>query len=178
MQVQPIDYFALWGPLDFGGTPCIQVAQNGRAPESLYSAESLHHCKPDHKSCSSWGMITDNRKWQSKGDSQALRMRKTTRHSQRSLLWRANEDRMRGENAFSSAFVRYLGGELLLPYFLRYMCPHPILVSDNFMVTLKGFHVALSAALTDIVQRWVIDEAADLSSRMPLEPHEDSLLRV
>jgi hypothetical protein len=46
------------------------------------------------------------------------------------------------------------------------------------MANLKEFHVALSAALTNIVQRWVIDEEADLPSRMPLEPHEEDILRV
>ncbi|KAL3480805.1 hypothetical protein BJX99DRAFT_272540 [Aspergillus californicus] len=87
------------------------------------------------------------------------------------------EDRIRSGNAFSSAFLRYLGGEHLLPYFLRSMCPHPVLVPDTFMANLKEFHVALTAALTNIVQRWVIDEEADLPSRMPLEPHELDLLR-
>ncbi|KAL4878144.1 hypothetical protein BJY04DRAFT_221499 [Aspergillus karnatakaensis] len=89
----------------------------------------------------------------------------------------SHEDRVRSSNAFSSAFLRYLGGEHLLPYFLRYMCPHPVLVPNTFMANLKEFHVALSAALTNIVQRWVIDEEADLPSRMPLEPHEEDILR-
>ncbi|CBF75932.1 uncharacterized protein ANIA_03539 [Aspergillus nidulans FGSC A4] len=87
------------------------------------------------------------------------------------------EDRVRSGNAFSSTFLRYLGGEHLLPYFLRFMCPHPVLVPDTFMANLKEFHVALTAALTNIVQRWVIDEEADLPSRMPLEPHEEDILR-
>jgi hypothetical protein len=90
----------------------------------------------------------------------------------------SHEDRVRSSNAFSSAFLRYLGGEHLLPYFLRYMCPHPVLVPNTFMANLKEFHVALSASLTNIVQRWVIDEEADLPSRMPLEPHEEEILRV
>ncbi|EAW23663.1 uncharacterized protein NFIA_032270 [Aspergillus fischeri NRRL 181] len=87
------------------------------------------------------------------------------------------EDRKRSEIAFSSAFVRYLGGEHVLPYFLKSMCPHPVLVPNTFMASLKEFHVALSAALTNIVQRWVVDEKADLPSRMPLERQEEDLLK-
>lgn len=89
------------------------------------------------------------------------------------------EDRKRSEDAFRSAYLRYLaGGEQVLPYFLKTMCPHPVLVSNTFMTSLKEFHVALSAALTNIVQRWVVDKEADLPSRMPLERHEENILRV
>jgi hypothetical protein len=88
------------------------------------------------------------------------------------------EDRKRSEDAFYSALVRYLGGEHVLPYSLKSMCPHPVLVPDIFMASLKEFHVALSAALTNIVQRWVVDDEADLPSRMPLERHEEDLIRV
>lgn len=63
------------------------------------------------------------------------------------------EDRKHSEDAFSSAFARCLGGEDMLPYFLKFMCPHPILIPNSFMASLKEFHVALSAALTNIVQR-------------------------
>ncbi|CRG82758.1 hypothetical protein PISL3812_00104 [Talaromyces islandicus] len=87
------------------------------------------------------------------------------------------DDRKRSEDAFRSAFVRYLGGEHVLPYFLKSQCPHPVLVSNGFMASLKEFHVALSAALTNIVQRWVVDEEADFPSRMPLERHEEDILR-
>lgn len=88
------------------------------------------------------------------------------------------EDRKRSDDAFSSAFVRSLGGEDMLPYFSKFTCPHPILIPDSFMASLKEFHVALSAALTNIVQRWVVDEEADLLSRMPLERREEDILRV
>ncbi|KAL4919460.1 hypothetical protein BDW62DRAFT_216911 [Aspergillus aurantiobrunneus] len=87
------------------------------------------------------------------------------------------EDRKRSEDDFRSAFLRYLGGQHLLPYFLKSMCPHPILVPNSFMASLKEFHVALSAAFTNIVQRWVVDEEADLPSRMPLERQEEDILR-
>ncbi|GFF23885.1 hypothetical protein IFM61606_08972 [Aspergillus udagawae] len=87
------------------------------------------------------------------------------------------EDRKRSEDVFCSALVRYLGGEHVLPYSLKYMCPHPVVVSNRFMASLKEFHAALSAALTNIVQRWVVDEKAALPSRMPLERHEEDLLR-
>jgi hypothetical protein len=88
------------------------------------------------------------------------------------------EDRMHSEDAFCSAFVRYLGGEHIRPYFLQSMCPHPVLVPNRFMASLKEFHVALSAALTNIVERWVVDEEADFPSRMPLGTQEEDILRV
>lgn len=90
------------------------------------------------------------------------------------------EDRKRSEEAFNSAFLSYLGGERMLPktYYLRSMCPHPILLSNKFLASLKEFHVALSAALTNIVERWVVDKEADFPSRMPLGKQEEDLLRV
>ncbi|KAK1145154.1 hypothetical protein N8T08_004587 [Aspergillus melleus] len=51
------------------------------------------------------------------------------------------------------------------------------MVPTGFMASLKEFHVALSAALTNIVQRWVIDKEADLPLRMPLERQEEDILR-
>ncbi|KAA8645217.1 uncharacterized protein ATNIH1004_006636 [Aspergillus tanneri] len=50
-------------------------------------------------------------------------------------------------------------------------------MDSHFLASLKEFHVALSAALTNIVQRWVVDEEADLPSRMPLKRHEEDILR-
>ncbi|KAK1149717.1 hypothetical protein N8T08_005271 [Aspergillus melleus] len=56
------------------------------------------------------------------------------------------------------------------------MNPHPVLVPNRFISSLKEFHVALSIALTDIVQRWFAD-GTDLPSRMPLERNEENFLR-
>ncbi|KAI9040406.1 uncharacterized protein KD926_008363 [Aspergillus affinis] len=51
-----------------------------------------------------------------------------------------------------------------------------VLVPNRFISSLKEFHVALATALTNIVQRWVVDES-DLPSRMPLERNEEDILR-
>ncbi|PLB46459.1 hypothetical protein P170DRAFT_477341 [Aspergillus steynii IBT 23096] len=87
------------------------------------------------------------------------------------------EDRKRSQDAYHAALVHYIKGEFILSYPLNYQCPHPVLVPNSFIASLKEFHVALSTALTNIVQRWVVDEDADLPSRMPLERHEEEILR-
>lgn len=88
------------------------------------------------------------------------------------------EDRNRSQDAYCSALINYLGGQHVLPYTRRYVCAHPVLVPNQFLASLKEFHVALSTALTNIVERWVVDEEADFPSRMPLEKHEEDIIRV
>ncbi|KAJ9489477.1 hypothetical protein VN97_g3799 [Penicillium thymicola] len=55
--------------------------------------------------------------------------------------------------------------------------PHPLLLSHQQLLQLKQFNVALSIAITNIVERWWTDEEAGFPLRMPLDPHEDSLLQ-
>lgn len=95
-----------------------------------------------------------------------------------SALDASYEDRKRAEEAYYPVIFQYTGGPAHLPYELRYMTPHPLLISDRFLADLRLFHEALAIALTNIVQRWFTDKEAAFPTRMPLEPHEEDLLLV
>ncbi|ATZ47697.1 hypothetical protein BCIN_03g00090 [Botrytis cinerea B05.10] len=56
-------------------------------------------------------------------------------------------------------------------------CPRPILITKKHQKQLEELHEALTLAITDIVERWWIDQDAHFSDRMPLEPQEEQLLR-
>ncbi|KAF7893594.1 uncharacterized protein EAF02_001132 [Botrytis sinoallii] len=56
-------------------------------------------------------------------------------------------------------------------------CPRPILITKKHQKQLEDLHGALTLAITDIVERWWIDQDAHFSNRMPLEPREEQLLR-
>lgn len=88
------------------------------------------------------------------------------------------EDRKYAEEIYHSIVFQYTSGLAHLPYKLRYMSPHPIMVSDHFVGDLKKFHHALVLALNHIVQHWFSDNEAAFSTRMPLELHEEQLLQV
>jgi hypothetical protein len=60
----------------------------------------------------------------------------------------------------------------------RATCPRPILVDRRHLQRVDYIHVALKAAIIDIVQRWWTDEAARLPQRMPLKPDEEAHLKV
>lgn len=55
------------------------------------------------------------------------------------------------------------------PVRLKSRCPHPVLVSNKFIASLKEFDIALSVALTNIVQSWVVDDEADFIADAPRE---------
>lgn len=88
------------------------------------------------------------------------------------------EDRRHAEEVYYPVIFQYTGGPAHLPYELRYMTAHPLLISDRFLVDLRLFHEALAIALSNIVQRWFTDKEAAFPTRMPLEPHEEDLLKV
>jgi hypothetical protein len=90
----------------------------------------------------------------------------------------SREDRAHANEVYRSVIFQYTGGTDTLPYPWRSMCPHPILVSDQFIMDLQQFHDALASALNNIVQRWFTDKEAAFPARMPLEPHEEELLQV
>ncbi|KAM0233800.1 hypothetical protein ACHAP5_010278 [Fusarium lateritium] len=56
-------------------------------------------------------------------------------------------------------------------------CPRPILVGRHHQQQLQHLHDALTAAITNIVQRWWSDGNARFPQRMPLEPEEEELLQ-
>lgn len=82
------------------------------------------------------------------------------------------------EETYYSTLLQAVRGEHEPPVSLSAFCAHSILLPERFLTDLKCFHEAFAAALTNIVQRWFADSAADFPSRMPLEPHEQQLLEV
>ncbi|KAJ4069925.1 hypothetical protein NW756_002251 [Fusarium oxysporum] len=56
-------------------------------------------------------------------------------------------------------------------------CPRPVLVGQYHQQQLKDLHEALTAAITDVVQRWWSDKDAGFPERMPLEDKEEELLQ-
>ncbi|KAM0286892.1 hypothetical protein ACHAO9_008017 [Fusarium lateritium] len=57
-------------------------------------------------------------------------------------------------------------------------CPRPVLVGRHHQQQLQDLHDALTAAITNIVQRWWSDTNARFPQRMPLEPEEEELLQI
>lgn len=58
--------------------------------------------------------------------------------------------------------------------------PYPILFPDRLIIILENFQEALNLAVLNIVDRWFESDDSEkaLFRRMPLQPHEDALLRV
>lgn len=57
------------------------------------------------------------------------------------------------------------------------MSPFNICITQPFARTLESIHRLLDRALVDIVERWFTDIEADFPSRMPLESHEEDVIR-
>lgn len=58
------------------------------------------------------------------------------------------------------------------------MSPFNICITQQFADTLESVHRLLDRALVDVVERWFTDIEADFPSRMPLETHEEEVLRL
>ena len=58
--------------------------------------------------------------------------------------------------------------------------PYPLLVPDHFIENTKELQEALAIAVTSIVERWAEpgEGGESLCQRMPMQHHEDALLRV
>lgn len=70
----------------------------------------------------------------------------------------------------------YIGSGL--PYKLNERhSPFNLCVTPSFVAHVKTVHKLLDRALVDVVERWFRDTEADFPGRMPLEPHEEALLR-
>jgi hypothetical protein len=57
------------------------------------------------------------------------------------------------------------------------LAPFNICLSRSFAAYVRDVHVLLDRALVDIVGRWFSDEQANFPARMPLERHEEGLIR-
>ncbi|KAK8914916.1 hypothetical protein H634G_09840 [Metarhizium anisopliae BRIP 53293] len=56
-------------------------------------------------------------------------------------------------------------------------CPRPILMTKQHQTQLAELHEALTAAITDIVERWWTDKESRFPERMPLTSKEEDLLQ-
>ncbi|ESZ90463.1 hypothetical protein SBOR_9157 [Sclerotinia borealis F-4128] len=56
-------------------------------------------------------------------------------------------------------------------------CPRPIFIHKRHQQRLRDLHDALTAAITDIVERWWTDKDARFPDRMPLKKQEEDLLQ-
>jgi hypothetical protein len=69
-----------------------------------------------------------------------------------------------------------LGGPLPFNLHERHP-PFNICIPSAFASQVKDIHTLLDRSLVDIVERWFSDEEAGFPGRMPLEKHEEDLLR-
>jgi len=57
------------------------------------------------------------------------------------------------------------------------LAPFNIALSKSFAADVRHLHHLLDRALVDVVERWYRDEEAGFPARMPLENHEEGLLK-
>ena len=57
-------------------------------------------------------------------------------------------------------------------------CPYPMVVPKRQLDDLETLHSLLNSAIINIVERWWTDAEARFPERMPLEAHEEDVLRV
>lgn len=75
-------------------------------------------------------------------------------------------------------YMRQRLGDAPLPFNIaRFLSPFNICMSKPFATHVKEVHELLEKGLIDIVQRWFSDEKAAFPTRMPLEKHEEDVLR-
>lgn len=65
-----------------------------------------------------------------------------------------------------------------IPDTLRTLNPYPALLPQQFITDLERFNEVLALAYNNIILRWWKDTEAKFSSRMPLDPQAEALLRV
>ncbi len=56
--------------------------------------------------------------------------------------------------------------------------PYPLLVPESLVEHFERLGEILDRAVTNIVERWWIDQKANFPERMPLLPHQEELLQV
>lgn len=60
----------------------------------------------------------------------------------------------------------------------RQGCTYPMVVPRSHLYSLEVLHTLLTSAITNTVERWWTDKEARFPERMPLERHEENILRV
>lgn len=90
----------------------------------------------------------------------------------------AHDDRRVERDAYDAAMLSFLSDMELSSMYAEKISPYPILMPRSFLEELKEFQRLLFVAVSNILDRWWEDSEADFPHRMPLEPHEESVLKV
>lgn len=90
----------------------------------------------------------------------------------------AHDDRLAERDAYDAAIFCFISDMELSSMFTEKISPHPMLMPRSFIEHLKEFQRLLFVAISNILDRWWEDTEAGFSSRMPLESHEESVLKV
>lgn len=90
----------------------------------------------------------------------------------------AHDDRLAERDAYDAAMLRFISDMELSSMYAEKISPHPMLMPRSFIDHLEEFQRLLFVAISNILDRWWEDSDADFPGRMPLESHEESVLKV
>ncbi|KAH8696540.1 hypothetical protein BGW36DRAFT_428545 [Talaromyces proteolyticus] len=89
----------------------------------------------------------------------------------------AHSDRNAERDAYDTAILRFISDMNLSSMYAEKVSPYPILMPRSFLEDIEKFQDILFIAVSNILDRWWEDSEADFPRRMPLEPHEESVLK-
>ncbi|RHZ63466.1 uncharacterized protein CDV56_109067 [Aspergillus thermomutatus] len=89
----------------------------------------------------------------------------------------SHDDRQVERDSYDTAMLRFISDMELSSMYAEKTSPYPILMPRSFLEDLKNFQDLLFVAVSNILDRWWEDREADFPRRMPLEPHEESVLK-
>jgi hypothetical protein len=90
----------------------------------------------------------------------------------------AHDDRLVERDAYDAAILRFIGDMKLSSMYAEKNSPYPIFMPRSFIEGLEEFQRLLFVAISNILDRWWEDSESDFPSRMPLESHEERVLKV
>ena len=76
-----------------------------------------------------------------------------------------------------SSVLEQNDGHPITFFFNERLSPFNIAITPDFSSQVRSLHRLVDKALIDVIERWYSDKEANFPSRMPLETHEDELLR-
>lgn len=90
----------------------------------------------------------------------------------------AQNDRHTERDTYDTAILQFISDMKLSLMYAEKISPYPILMPRSFREDVENFQHLLFIALSNILDRWWDDSDANFPRRMPLEPHEESVLKV
>ncbi|QKX54317.1 uncharacterized protein TRUGW13939_01403 [Talaromyces rugulosus] len=88
-----------------------------------------------------------------------------------------HDDRLAERDAYDTAMLRFINDMDLSSMYVEKISPYPILMKRGFLEDVENFQDLLFIAVSNILDRWWEDTEANFPCRMPLEPHEESVLK-